>query len=84
MLGGDRQPDAAASASPVSCSSRSTAAIPFILGALAGIVCERSGVINVAIEGQMLVGAFAGALVASIAAQRSASASSAAMLGGRR
>jgi ABC-type uncharacterized transport system permease subunit len=42
-------------------------AIPFILGALAGIVCERSGVINVAIEGQMLVGAFAGALFASSA-----------------
>ena len=44
-----------------------TASIPYILGALAGIVCERSGVINVAIEGQMLFGAFAGALVASIA-----------------
>jgi ABC-type uncharacterized transport system permease subunit len=42
-------------------------AVPFILGALAGIVCERSGVINVAIEGQMLVGAFAGALFASSA-----------------
>jgi simple sugar transport system permease protein len=42
-------------------------AIPFILGALAGIVCERSGVINVAIEGQMLLGAFAGALFASSA-----------------
>ena len=43
------------------------AAIPLILGALAGIVCERSGVINVAIEGQLLVGAFAGALFASSA-----------------
>jgi simple sugar transport system permease protein len=43
------------------------ASIPFILGALAGIVCERSGVINVAIEGQMLLGAFAGALFASSA-----------------
>jgi simple sugar transport system permease protein len=43
------------------------AAIPYILGALAGIVCERSGVINVAIEGQMLFGAFAGALFASVA-----------------
>lgn len=42
-----------------------TASIPFILGALAGIICERSGVINVAIEGQMLVGAFAGAMFAS-------------------
>jgi simple sugar transport system permease protein len=42
-----------------------TSSIPFILGALAGIICERSGVINVAIEGQLLVGAFAGALFAS-------------------
>ena len=43
------------------------AATPLILGALAGIVCERSGVINVAIEGQLLAGAFAGALAASVA-----------------
>lgn len=43
------------------------ASIPFILGAMAGIVGERSGVINIAIEGQMLVGAFAGALFASAA-----------------
>ena len=43
-------------------------AMPLILGALAGIVCERSGVINVAIEGQMLLGAFAGAMFASSAA----------------
>lgn len=43
------------------------AATPLILGALAGIVCERSGVINVAIEGQLLAGAFAGALGASLA-----------------
>jgi simple sugar transport system permease protein len=43
------------------------AATPLILGALAGIVCERSGVINVAIEGQLLAGAFAGALSASLA-----------------
>jgi simple sugar transport system permease protein len=42
-------------------------AVPLILGALAGVLCERTGVINVAIEGQMLAGAFAGALVASIA-----------------
>jgi simple sugar transport system permease protein len=37
-------------------------AIPLILGALAGVLCERSGVINVAIEGQMLAGAWAGAM----------------------
>ncbi|HEY6933791.1 MAG TPA: ABC transporter permease [Marmoricola sp.] len=41
-------------------------AVPLILGALAGVLCERSGVINVAIEGQMLSGAWAGALVGSL------------------
>ena len=44
------------------------AALPLILGALAGVLCERSGVINVAIEGHFLVGAFAGALVGTLAA----------------
>lgn len=38
-------------------------ALPLIFGALSGVLCERSGVINVAIEGQLLMGAFAGALV---------------------
>jgi ABC-type uncharacterized transport system permease subunit len=42
-------------------------AVPLILGALAGVVCERSGVINVAIEGQMLAGAFAGAMMGTVA-----------------
>jgi simple sugar transport system permease protein len=42
-------------------------AVPLILGAMAGVLCERTGVINVAIEGQMLVGAFAGAFGASVA-----------------
>ncbi len=41
-------------------------AIPLILGAMAGILCERTGVINVAIEGQFLAGAFAGAFVGSV------------------
>jgi general nucleoside transport system permease protein len=41
--------------------------IPLILGALAGCVCERSGVINIAIEGQLLIGAFTAAIVASAA-----------------
>jgi len=43
-------------------------AVPLILGALAGVLCERSGVINVAIEGQMLAGAWAGALFGTLAA----------------
>ena len=44
------------------------AALPLIFGALGGVLCERSGVINVAIEGQLLMGAFLGALVGTVAA----------------
>jgi general nucleoside transport system permease protein len=42
------------------------AALPLIFGSLAGVLCERSGVINVAIEGQFLTGAFLGAMVGTI------------------
>jgi simple sugar transport system permease protein len=39
--------------------------VPLTFGALSGVLCERAGVINVAIEGQFLVAAFTGALVGS-------------------
>lgn len=41
-------------------------ATPIVFGSLAGIVSERAGVVNLAIEGQLLSGAFAAALVASL------------------
>jgi len=40
--------------------------VPLIFGAMAGVLCERSGVINIAIEGQLLAGAFAAGVVASL------------------
>ncbi len=41
-------------------------AVPITLGAFAGILSERSGMLNIAIEGKFLVGACAAAIAASI------------------
>lgn len=43
------------------------AATPIALGALAGVIGEKAGVINIAIEGQLLVGAFTAAILSGLA-----------------
>ncbi|MET4099362.1 ABC-type uncharacterized transport system permease subunit [Agrococcus sp. UYP10] len=39
--------------------------VPLIFGAMGGVISERAGVVNIAIEAQLLGGAFTGAVVAS-------------------
>ncbi len=41
-------------------------AVPITLGALSGVLCERAGVVNIAIEGMLLAGAMVGALIGSL------------------
>jgi simple sugar transport system permease protein len=41
-------------------------AVPLIFGSMAGLLCEKSGVINIAIEGQLLFAAFVSAVIASL------------------
>jgi simple sugar transport system permease protein len=43
-----------------------TLAVPLVFGAMAGLLCERSGIINIAIEGQLLGGAFLAVVVGSL------------------
>ncbi len=40
-------------------------AVPIAFGALSGVLCERAGVVNIAIEGMLLSGAFVSAVVTS-------------------
>jgi simple sugar transport system permease protein len=40
-------------------------AVPITFGAVSGILCERTGIINIGIEGMLLGGAFTGAVVGS-------------------
>ncbi|WP_336852659.1 ABC transporter permease [Sinomonas albida] len=43
-----------------------TLAVPLVFGSLSGVLCERSGIVNIAIEGQLLMGAFSAAVGATV------------------
>jgi ABC-type uncharacterized transport system permease subunit len=56
--------------------------VPLTFGALSGVLCERSGVINIGIEGMLLSGAFTGAVVGSVTNNLWAGLLGGAMVGG--
>jgi general nucleoside transport system permease protein len=43
-----------------------TLSVPLVFGAMSGVISERVGVVNIAIEGQLLAGAFSSAVIASL------------------
>ncbi len=44
-------------------------AVPLAIGAMSGILCERAGVVNIAIEGMMLTAAMMGTIIGSVSSQ---------------
>ena len=66
VVGGARTP---ASPWPASIAGSVTLAVPLVFGSLSGVLCERVGVVNIAIEGQLLGGAFTAAIVATMTQQ---------------
>ena len=57
-------------------------AVPITFAALSGVLCERSGVVNIAIEGMLLSGAFVAAVVASVTGSNWAGVAGAVITGG--
>ena len=62
--------------------SATIAGVPLLLGALAVVVASRAGVLNLAVEGLMLIGAFAAAGVAAAAVGESLGFAAAIAMGG--
>jgi simple sugar transport system permease protein len=59
-----------------------TIASVLVFGSLSGVLCERSGVVNIAIEGQFIGGALVGAIVTSVTHDFFLAAAAGILLGG--